>query len=141
MIVRHGFGRDSVFAEQCRDLRGLRYHRGGAAFGVLLPQVVAVQKIDCVREGRRGYIVKQRRERLLDRAGKMPCDEADADAVPEAGISRQTAKTRKRGVFAAAVHAHAAQALHLRYGAEFAQPCRNFAVIAYRVLLCVCVHA
>ena len=35
----------------------------------------------------------------------------------------------------------AAQALHLRYGAEFAQPCRNFAVIAYRVLLCVCVHA
>ena len=36
---------------------------------------------------------------------------------------------------------NAAQALHLRYGAEFVQPCRSVAVIAYRVVLWVYVHA
>ena len=79
----------------------------------LLPQVIPAQEVHDVGEGGRRNVVKQRGERLLFLARKAPCDLPHAEAVRKPCIGRAGRKARKVRILAAAVHAHAAQALHL----------------------------
>ena len=98
---------------------GILYHFGGAAFSGFLREVVAVQKVHHMGEGRRADIVEEAGHRLFFLVCEVPDNQRDADAVFKPGISAAHVVLMKRDVFAAAVHADLPQALH---GRRFRQP-------------------
>ena len=83
-------------------------------FGRFLPQVVAVQKIDNVRENRRCNIVKQRAQALCLVFCKVPDDRGRAEAVQLPGIGWFSLVKRARRIFTSAVHADLPQPPHGR---------------------------
>ena len=114
MIIVHILRLKTQGTEACLKLCIVCQNVVRRRFGRFLRQMVAVQKIDNVRENRRCNIVKQRAQALCLVFCKVPDDRGRAEAVEVPGVGLLSCVKRARRIFAPAVHADIQQPLHGR---------------------------